>query len=79
MGWIFVIGIVVLILWCAYDNRPKKKKLSPPADREKERARIVAHRNKRTLIIPPDKKAKDETQVLYFSTSQHRFVEGKDI
>lgn len=51
----------------------------PVVDRKKQRDRIVAHRNKKTLIVPPDMRTSDSTQVLYFSAKNNGFVPGSKI
>jgi len=49
-----------------------------PKYNPKERERIEAHRNKRTLIIPEGTPAEDKTQVQYFATGKG-FVHGDNV
>jgi len=69
---IFTTAVIIFLLWCLL-RTGKKPDVKIKFDRE----RIVAHRDKKTLIIPEGEPAKDETQALYFATGKDFVNESK--
>lgn len=70
----FSIVIILFLLWCILKSGKRADNTIEKFDRE----RIVAHRDKQTLIVPPGTESKDETQVLYFATGKG-FVNAEQI
>lgn len=62
---VVIISILFLLSGTSYKENQKQNKF--------DRSRIVCHRNKKTLIIPEGEQAKDETQVLYFTSDKTKW------
>jgi Na+-transporting methylmalonyl-CoA/oxaloacetate decarboxylase gamma subunit len=74
LGLAFIFIVILFLLFCILTSGKAADQAIAKFDRE----RIVAHRDKRTLIIPEGEQATDETKILYFATGKG-FVNGRKI